>query len=242
MASDLRSARVRAEASRDAGRAALERARSYVGHLVGEGRAPAGADDHDVLVRSPIDGVVVGRDAAPGTVVLVGAPLVTVSRLGTLVLRIPVPERALAAATVGAPVRFEVPAWPGRAFDARVTRVSPTVDSLSRTVEVLASVDARGAALRAEMYASAELQGGGGARVLAVPAEVVQAMEGDTVVVAARRAGARGAALALEAVRVRVGRRTSAQAEILGGLAAGTPVVVRGAAVAKAELLKRRGG
>jgi multidrug efflux pump subunit AcrA (membrane-fusion protein) len=45
----------------------------------------------------------------------------------------------------------------------------------------------------------------------------------------------------LEAVPVRIGRRTSLRAEILSGLAAGDSVVTRGAALAKAEILKRQG-
>ena len=102
----------------------------------------------------------------------------------------------------------------------------------------LATVPADGA-LKAEMMATAELSGGEGPRALVVPAEAVQSLEGDTIVVTATK---RGDALALEAVRVRVARRTPRHAEIVAGLRAGTPVVARGAAVAKAELLKRRGG
>ena len=238
-----RSARVQARARQSEAAAELERASSYVEHLVGSGPLPRGADDHDVLIRSPIAGTVVGREALPGAVVLPGATLVTVSRLGTLMLRVPVPERALAAAHPGNRVRFTVPAWPGRTFEARVTRVSPVVDSLSRTVEVLAAVADAGAALKPEMYASAELEGAGGTRALAVPAAAVQLLEGDTVVVTARPVdAARGGGLALEAVPVRVGRRTARIAELVRGVPAGTRVVTTGAAIAKAELLERRGG
>ena len=77
------------------------------------------------------------------------------------------------------------------------------------------------------------------ATTLSVPAGAVQAFEGDTVVITAH---ARPGGLVLEAVPVRIGRRTAERAEVLGGLAAGTPIVVAGASVAKAELLRRRGG
>jgi membrane fusion protein, heavy metal efflux system len=43
-------------------------------------------------------------------------------------------------------------------------------------------------------------------------------------------------------VRVQVGRRTHTLAEIVAGIDTGRTVVVGGAAVAKAEILKRRGG
>jgi cobalt-zinc-cadmium efflux system membrane fusion protein len=77
------------------------------------------------------------------------------------------------------------------------------------------------------------------APTLTVAAGAVQAFEGDTVVITAH---ARPGGLVLEAVPVRIGRRTVERAEVLGGLAPGTPVVAEGASVAKAELLRRRGG
>lgn len=229
-----------ARAARAQARAELSRARAMHGHLVGAGRVPAGTDAHEVLVRSPMDGVVVGRDAEPGAVVLVGAPLVTVSRARSLVLTTRLPERALGAALPGATVQFTVPAFPDARFTARVTRVAPTLDSVTRTVAVEANVLDGGPRLRAEMYVDAELLGAPGVPVLSVPAAAVQALAGDTVVIVARPQG--GGGVLLESVRVRVGRRTAERAEILAGLAPGTPVVTAGAAVARAEILRRRDG
>jgi hypothetical protein len=74
---------------------------------------------------------------------------------------------------------------------------------------------------------------------LSVPAEAVQALEGDTVVVVAEQ---RGAGLHLVAKRVQVGRRTAQRVELTGGVARGERVIARGAAVAKAEILKQRAG
>lgn len=219
--------------------AELTRAQAVRSHLVGVGRVPAGVDEHEVLVRSPINGLVVGLDARPGAVVLVGAPLVAVSRTTSLVLQMNLPERALAAVDPGATIRFTVPAFPGERFEARVTRVAPTLDSTTRTLAVQAKVQGAADRLRAEMYASGELLGPPNAPTLSVPAAAVQAFDGDTVVITARP---RDDGVELEAVRVRVGRLTTERAEILHGLLVGTPVVVGGASVAKAELLRRRGG
>jgi cobalt-zinc-cadmium efflux system membrane fusion protein len=235
----LRAARTAAAATRDAAHAELERAEGYVKHLVGDG--PTGnADEHAALVRAPFDGVVTGRAVLPGQVVLVGQELVTVARGAGLGVVMRLPEEAIAGVRVGEAVRFTVPAYPGRVFDARITRIAPVVDSTSRAVEVWAraAADAQ-SLLRAEMTADAELLGAGAAPALSVPAEAVQLMEGDTVVVKGTRLGE---GMLLEATRVRVGRRTSQRAEILAGLAAGDSVVARGAAVAKAEILKRRSG
>ncbi|WKW13108.1 efflux RND transporter periplasmic adaptor subunit [Pseudogemmatithrix spongiicola] len=234
----LRAARTAAVATRDAAHAELERAEGYVKHLIGDG--PTGnADEHAALVRAPFDGVVTGRAALPGQVVLVGQELITVARGAGLGVVMRLPEEAIAGVRTGEAVRFRVPAYPGRTFDARITRIAPVVDSTSRAIEVWAraAADAQ-SLLRAEMTADAELLGADGAPTLSVPAEAVQLFEGDTVVVRGTRLGE---GMLIEAVPVRVGRRTSQRAEILAGLAVGDSVVTRGAALAKAEILKRQG-
>jgi cobalt-zinc-cadmium efflux system membrane fusion protein len=232
-----RAARVDAEALCLAAAAEERRATALVAHLLGEGPVPAGVEPHEVLVRSPMEGVVVDRAAQPGEVVVVGAPLLTVSRLSQLQLVLHLPDGALAAVAPGATVHFTVRAEPGRDWTAEVTRVAPAVDAATRTVEVLARVSDPGGALRPEMFASARVEGPGGSPVLVVPAAAVQAMDGDTVLVVAEP---RGEGLRIRAVPVRIGRRTSSRAEVLGGVVEGTPVVVAGAAVARAEILRRR--
>ena len=206
-------------------------------HLLGDAPA-AGVDEHAALIRAPFDGIVTGREVQPGQVVLVGQPLVTIAREGRLGILMHLPEEAVASVARDVAVRFTVPAYPDRTFRARVMRIAPVVDSLSRAMEVWAAIEGEGQRLlRAEMTANAELEGARGARVLAVPAGAVQVMDGDTVVVVARRVGD---GMLLEARAVRLGRRSTDRAEILGGVAVGDSVLDRGAAIGKAELLKRR--
>jgi len=235
----LRAASTAATAARDAAQAELARAEGYMKHLVGEGDT-GGADEHAALVRAPFDGVITSRNVMPGQVVLVSQPLVGMARDASLGVLLRLPEEALAAVAQGEAIRFTVPAYPGRSFDARVTRIAPVVDSLSRAIELWAraSGDAQ-RLLRAEMTADAELLGVGSGTALAVPAEAVQLFEGDTVVIRGTRLGE---GMLLEAVRVRIGRRSGVRAEILEGLSAGDSVVTTAAAVAKAEILKRRSG
>ncbi len=232
-----RAARTAAEAGQRRAAAEYERAHEMVSHLRPPGALQAGIDQEDVLVRAPFDGVVVARDVAPGAVVTPGASLVTVSRTGSILLALRVPEAALGAAKLGSDVQFAVPAFPGRTFTARVTRVSPTLDSLSRTAEVFAAVDNRSGELRGEMTAAAEVFGPARDSVTAVPIGAIQDFEGDTVVVTGVK---RDGGMLLEAIRVRVGRRAAGMAEVKAGLPAGASVVGTGAAVAKAEVLRQR--
>jgi cobalt-zinc-cadmium efflux system membrane fusion protein len=237
---DLERARAAAaEGEAELVRAKAERARAdgMVQHLVGSGPAPAGVDEHEVVVRAPSSGTVISRNVQPGSVVLVGQPMLTIGRVDGLQLLLNVPEQALAAARVGADVQFTVTAYPGETFTARMVRVAPAVDSLTRTIEAWAAVADPAHRLRAEMFANAALLGPAGTRTIAVPAGAVQALEGDTVVVVTEQ---RGEGMWLSARPVRIGRRTPMMAEVLAGVDPGTAVIVRGAAVAKAELLKRR--
>jgi cobalt-zinc-cadmium efflux system membrane fusion protein len=229
--------RIAAQAAVTQAEAEHERAEALVEHLAGLGPLPAGADPHDVLIRTPIAGVVVTRDVQPGTVVLPGQSLVTVGDPNALLLQLRVPERDATAARVGAQVRVTLTERPDVQLEARVTRVAPTVDRDTRTLEVLAAPVGRGTLPRAESYAQAELRAASGGEAIMVPQGAVQALEGDTIVIAA---SPRGAGLFIEAVPVRVGRRAGGMAEIRSGLEAGRVVVVQGAAIAKAELLKRR--
>ncbi len=234
-----RSVKTTAEAMRDAADAELVRAEAFLDHLVGSG-TPEGTEEHAALLRAPFDGVISGRTAQPGQVILVGQPIVAIARDAALGVLMRLPEEATASVARDVQVRFTVPAYPDRVFEARVARISPVVDSLSRAIEVWAPARADAQRLlRAEMTADAELLGAASARALSVPAGALQLFEGDTIVVLGTRLGE---GMLLEARRVRVGRRTSLRAEILGGISAGDSVVVNGAALGKAEILKRQSG
>ncbi len=232
-----RAAKVVADQGKRRAAAEFHRAAEMVDHLRPSGPVARGVDPEDMLVRAPFDGVVVSRETQPGAVVTPGAMLVSVSRTNSVLLAMHIPEAALGSAKVGSEVRFTVPAYPDRAFTARVVRVAPALDSLSRTAEVYASVNNRGGELRGEMTAAAEVFGLASDSVVAVPMSAVQDFEGDTVVVTGVT---RGNGMVLEAVRVRIGRRAAGMAEVKAGLAAGAPVINRGASIAKAEILRQR--
>jgi len=214
-----------------------ERAQGFVDHLIGEGPTPKDADIHDVLIRSAVSGVVTERVAQAGTVVLPGTPLVTVADPTRLQLQMRLSERATDGVRVGSRVRYTLTDDATREYEAVVSRVAPTVDTLTRTIEVLATPVQGAVVGRAEAYAQAAVGGAAGTPALIVPAAAVQAMDGDTVVITADQ---RGSGLFLQAVRVRVGRRSANHVEVLSGLGEGRRVVIGSVAIAKAELLKRR--
>ena len=228
---------VQASALRNAAAAEADRAAAIVEHLTGSGPVPAGTSPHEALVRSPIDGVVVSREVQPGQVVVVGAPLLTVSRVTSLELVLNLPEGAVSAVAPGTEARFTVQAAPEREWVATVTRVAPAIDAVTRTVEVRARVNDPARELRAEMFATARVQGPGSSTVLTVPTAALQTIDGETVVLIAEQ---RAEGIHVRAAPVVIGRRTAQLVEVLDGVAEGTPVVIEGAAIARAEILRRR--
>lgn len=230
-------ARTQAQGAHQRARAELTRAEALVDHLAGGREVPAGFDEHEVLIRTPIAGVVTARDAQPGTVVLPGTPLLVVGDPQRLQLQLQVTATAAAAMQVGNTVRYVLTEAGGLRGEAIVSRLAPTVDTMTRTIEVLATPRGRVVG-RAEAFVQAEVLGEGKERAISVPVAAAQALQGDTVVLVAEP---RGAGLFVRAQPVRLGRRTRDRVEVLAGVPAGTAVVVNGAAIAKAELLKRRG-
>jgi cobalt-zinc-cadmium efflux system membrane fusion protein len=231
-----RAAKTAAEAARARVAAEVQRARSAYAQLGGSADGRSGASE--ASIRSPMNGMVVARTAEPGQVVSAGTPLLTVSRMSTLALVIQAPEEAVASARPGTPLRFTVRAYPSREFEARVTRVAPALDPRTRTLEVVARVANDSGDLRPEMFATVVLAGGPGGDVLAVPSAAVQALDGDTVVIAA---APRGSGLHVEALPVRIGRRNAELAEVIEGVREGTLVVTAGAAIARAEIVRAAG-
>jgi cobalt-zinc-cadmium efflux system membrane fusion protein len=221
--------------------AEVARAHGLVEHLVGETALPADLDPHEVLIRAPIDGVITERVAVEGSVVLPGAPLLTVSDPRALQLEVRLTDAQVREVAAGSRLTFTLVGEPADATpgEAVVRRVTPMVDGATRTTLAIAEIVVAPAGLRGERFANAEVRGVPAGDAVSVPVEAVQALAGDTVVLVAEP---RGEGLYIEAVPVRIGRRDARRAEVLAGLVEGRAVIARGAVIARAELLKRREG
>jgi len=72
-------------------------------------------------ISSPINGVVTSLKA--------GSDLLTVARIDTMRIRIPVPEKEISPVTVGQRVKLKARGFPGETFDAVVTKISGQTES-----------------------------------------------------------------------------------------------------------------
>lgn len=157
-----------AEADAQAAAAEAERARLRLANL-----SPAGSriEGQRLVLRAPLAGIVVDRQANPGTEVRPDAanPLFVISDLKRLWLTIDLPEKAAAHAKVGEAVNFTVDAYPGVDFRARVDKVGAMVDPATRRIPVRAVVDNADGRLKPEMYARATVSAADAAQVIRLP-------------------------------------------------------------------------
>lgn len=157
-----------AEADAQAAAAETERARLRLANL-----APVGShiDGQRLVLRAPLAGIVVDRQANPGTEVRPDAasPLFVISDLKRLWLAIDLPEKAAAHAKIGEMVNFMVDAYPGIDFSARIDKVGAMVDPATRRIPVRAVVDNADGRLKPEMYARATVSAADAARAIRLP-------------------------------------------------------------------------
>lgn len=115
----------------------------------------------DATVRSPIAGVVTHKLKNAGEMATMMPPsiVVTVEDHSALELRFRLPERLVNAVKPGTGLKASF-ASAGVERDAKVARVSPSIDPRTRTFEVVAMVDNADAALKSGMLATVALAEG----------------------------------------------------------------------------------
>ena len=112
-------------------RAALARQRAQAEAQVAEQRSLV----TDFAIRSPIDGKVLTRTVERGERVGEGTPLFTLVDPSQLYVKIYVPEPSIGKVALGQEARVTVDAYPGRAFAARVSKVSQEAEFTPKNVE-----------------------------------------------------------------------------------------------------------
>lgn len=151
-----------AEASAERARADLLVAEASVGQA--EATLRINESDLDKsIIRSPIDGIVLKRNVEPGQTVAASftAPelFVIAESLENMELRVTVAEADIARLAKGQPASFTVDAWPGRRYQAKVTRVAygSTVANNVVTYETELEVSNAELDLRPGMTATTEI-------------------------------------------------------------------------------------
>jgi RND family efflux transporter MFP subunit len=174
----------------------------------------------DTVARAPFDGLVQQRHVAPGTFVQVGQPVATLVRTTTLRFRGAIPERHSHRLQIGQHLTLRVASLPAPRL-ARITRISPTIEELTRALMFEAEVENADGALQTGQFAEAEVVIDPDAQTLVVPASAVIEFAGSEKVWKVVDGVAR------EQV-IETARRTRESIEIAGGLAPGDVILADG--------------
>ncbi|MDC8785005.1 efflux RND transporter periplasmic adaptor subunit [Roseateles koreensis] len=159
----------------DAARAEAELARAEARVKLYGGNANV---NQRLSLRASVSGVVVDRNINPGQELRPDQsgpgvpPVFVISDPTRLWVLLDEREADAGVLHVGARFSLELPAWPGRRFEGRVTALADTIDPGSRTIKVRGEIDNHDRLLKAEMLATAHVQrslGGG----VTVPAQAI---------------------------------------------------------------------
>jgi cobalt-zinc-cadmium efflux system membrane fusion protein len=232
--------RQRSEADRFAAEQELERARTEVrraeeamGHLgITNGEDPSGESGETIPVRAPIGGVVLEKHVTAGTAVTAGMVLFVVSDIRSLWALAEIDETRLPRVRVGFPVTLRVAAYPDRSFAGKVSFVGDTINPKTRRVTLRCQVADPESRLKADMWARISIGEGAPRKIVAVPAEAIQEIDGKTCVF---EQDAKGSFVRRD---VRTGAAAEGWVEVLDGVLPGTSIATHGSFLLKSELLK----
>jgi cobalt-zinc-cadmium efflux system membrane fusion protein len=221
-----------AEASVATAEAEVRATRAGLGAL---GASEESSDSSELVLRSPIDGTVIERNAIQGQMAEPAQPLFRIGDLSKLWLVVHAFERDAVRLTRGSTARVIFAALPGRTFAGNVTLVGKQVDADSRTIPVRIEIANSEQLLRPGMSATAWVPvGKTSEKVITVPVAALQRIANEWLVFLPTGQDT-------FVIRpVGRGRDLGTEIEIVSGLKAGEKVVVEGAFLLKAEAEKAR--
>ena len=117
-----------------------------------------GSPTRTLILRAPIAGVVMDKQALEGLHFAAGDMLYRIADLSTVWLLAEVYEQDLAQIRPGDAASITVQAYPGRVFEGRVAFVYPTVNAQTRTAKVRIEVPNPDLLLKTDMYATLEIE------------------------------------------------------------------------------------
>jgi RND family efflux transporter MFP subunit len=199
-------------------------AQQYQGLLAARARASLARKAlNDTVVRAPFTGLVAERTVSVGDYVNRGQKVVTVVRIDPLRVMLTVPEQFVSAVAVGAPVSFEVDAYPGRQFSGKIRYVSPALEANQRALTVEAVVPNTTRELKPGLFATARIEQPQRTPGVVVPAAAVQTSGGTSRVFVI-------AGDHVEERLVTVGQTIGADVEVTNGLKTGERVATQNVA------------
>jgi RND family efflux transporter MFP subunit len=182
-------------------------------------------------VYAPISGTVVSHPLTAGSTVSTGTTLLTLSAAGSTEIEAAIPEREVGQLRAGLRADVFLEAFPGEVFPAEVIRLSPVVDPVSRTKQIIMRFIREDPRINPGMFARIKLNTRTYQQVLSVPEEALVENRGTTVVYTVAPGPSRDTPEETTQVRMReieAGVSVDGEVEIKSGLDDGDAVVVQG--------------
>src|SRR5882724_10520358 len=133
-------------------------------------------------LNSPIDGIVVERNATIGASVGTDASVFKIIDISRVWIDANVFEKDLPRVRVGQPVKLTVTSFPGSTFSGKVIFINSVVDPDSRTVKVRTEVANNDGRLKPDMFANVEIITDVSSSAISVPQSAVLEDDGKSVV------------------------------------------------------------
>ena len=188
----------------------------------------------NTTLTSPISGVVTARNYDNGDMVG-GQPIFVVQKINPVKVFINVSESLYSYISKGMNVDVEFDAIPGQKFVGKVSRITPTIDTQTRTFEVELTVANAKEQIKPGMYARVTMNYGSRRNVVVPDRSIVKMMgSGDRFIYVYKADGT------VSYQKVELGRRMDDKIEILSGVADGDEVVVTGQSALKNGLAVER--
>jgi len=124
-------------------------------------------------VESTVSGTVLSIPVHEGDTIATSTVIATVGNLSNYKIATAVPERFLANLRIGASAEIRFDAIPGSVYEARVSEMSPVVDSSSRTLDISLILDRSNQRILVGMFATVMLITENRTNVLTVPRAAV---------------------------------------------------------------------
>ena len=174
-------------------------------------------------VYAPINGSIISTPLKNGTTVSTSTVIAIVGDIANLQVSADIPERYVAVLKPGLKAEVSVEAYPGVVFNATVTRVSPVVDTTSRTKEVILHFDERDSRVNAGMFGKIKLYTQDYAGEVTMPADALVSLNDEYYAYVVKDGGD-----TVERRKVKTGQSVDGRIQILEGVNEGEKVVIQG--------------
>jgi len=89
----------------------------------------------NIIIRSPIDGVVISKNLNPGEITFPGSSILTIGDITKPWIKIYIPEKKLGLVKLGQKAIITIDAFPNKKYECKVVSISQKAEFTPKTVQ-----------------------------------------------------------------------------------------------------------